>query len=119
MSDALGRLIDTYNKVVREHGDAQIGDFDLLVADLKEAAALRNALCHGSWRAPNDAGQSVLFYVNRKKEIFDTPIDIAFLEQTQKSVTRLAANVVSSVTAMGYQFPGSTGPGEPLMDGKA
>lgn len=50
--------------------------------------------------------------MNRQKEVFETAIDIAFLEQTQLHVCDLAASVMNTVTHMGWQFPGSNGPGE-------
>ena len=51
------------------------------------------------------------FFVNRKKLVFETAVDVAFLEQTQRHVTELACAVMNSVTHLGYKFPGSNGSG--------
>ena len=115
LSDTLGPLIDTYGKAVRENVNSTIQNLDELLVHLRAASKLRNVLCHGSWRTPNEAGGSVPLFVNRQKEIFETPVDIAFLIQTQKHVSELSCEVISTVTHMGLQFPGSGGPGEAIM----
>jgi hypothetical protein len=43
--------------------------------------------------------------------VFDAPVDTAYLRQTQRAVAELACHVKNSITSMGYQFPGSRGPG--------
>lgn len=111
VSDPLGNLIDTYGKAVREHPSAKVDGFGALLKDLREACKIRNAICHGSWRAPDAEGRSVPFYINRQGEIFDTPIGVPFLEQLRKGATDLACSVIDTVTHMGWQFPGSNGPG--------
>lgn len=114
--DPLGNLIDAYGKAVRNNSAATIETLDDLLDDLRNASAIRNVLCHGSWRSrPDDRGRSVPFFVNREKMVFDTPIDIAFLEQTRQGVAELACAVVSTVTHMGWQFPGSKGPGKAVF----
>lgn len=111
LTDQLGRLIDNYGKAVRVNPHATIDDLDFLINELREASKIRNALCHGSWGLPNANGASVPFFVNRKLEIFDTAVDVQFLDQVQASVAELACLVISTVTHMGYQFPGSNSPG--------
>ena len=112
--DQLGNLINTYEKAVRNNPNATIEDLDYLVNELREASKIRNVLCHGSWGIPNANGASIPFFVNRKKEIFDTAIDIQFLNQVQQSTTELSCLVINTVTHMGFQFPGSKGPGRPI-----
>jgi uncharacterized protein (DUF2132 family) len=112
LSDQLGGLIDTYDKAVRDNSEATIENLGDLLSDLREASKLRNVLCHGSWRTPDKNGASTPFFVNRQKERFETSIDISFLKQVQKHTTELICAVVNSVTHMGWQFPGSTGPGK-------
>lgn len=111
LSDPLGSLIDTYGKAVRNHRDSNIENFDALLEDLRKACKIRNAICHGSWRSPDSNGLSIPFYVSKYGEIFDTPIGIAFLEQLRKATADVACSVVETVTHMGWQFPGSNGPG--------
>jgi len=112
LTDPLSNLIDVYVKSVKEHPETTLQNLDDLEADLRSASKLRNALCHGSWRAPNKSGASSLLYVNRKMERFESLADTDFLRQTQEGVAELACEVVNTVTRMGWQFPGGSGPGD-------
>ncbi|MDU0460312.1 MAG: hypothetical protein RW306_16410 [Geobacteraceae bacterium] len=118
LSDQLWNLIESYGKAVREHPEATIETLDELLEQLKEAAKIRNVICHGSWRSPNSKGASVPFFVNRQQERFDTAIDVSFLLQLQKHVSELICTVVNTVTHMGWQFPGSEGPGKERSGGR-
>lgn len=115
LTDPLGNLIDVYVKSVKEHPDTTLENLDDLEADLRNASNLRNALCHGSWRAPNKSGKSSLLYVNRKMERFESLVDTDFLRQTQEGVSELACEVINTVTHMGWQFPGGGGPGDRIL----
>ncbi|ELA7934889.1 TPA: hypothetical protein NG558_004595 [Vibrio parahaemolyticus] len=112
LSDPLGGLIDTYGKAVRTNSNATIVNLNDLLSDLREASKLRNVLCHGSWRAPDENCASVPFFVNRQKQRFDTSIDVAFLKQAQRHISDLICAIINSVTHMGWQFPGTGGPGK-------
>ena len=114
--DPLGGLISSYEKAVRDNQSATIANLDELTADLRKAAKLRNVLCHGPWRLPDENGASRPFFVNNKKEVFDTAIGIDWLAQVQRHVAELACAVVNTVTHMGWQFPGSKSPGEPIFE---
>jgi hypothetical protein len=114
LTDQLGGLIDSYGKAVRGNAEATLGNLDEVLEDLRKAAVIRNVLCHCSWRPPDEQGKSVPLFVNRKMEIFDSSIDVAWLLQTQRHVVELAGAIVNSVTHMGWQFPGSSGPGVPI-----
>jgi hypothetical protein len=116
LTDPLRNLIDAYGKAVRNNSAASNENLDDLLGKLKEASTIRNVLCHASWRLPDDYGRSLPFFVNRQKMVFDTPIDIPFLKQTQQAVAELACAVVSTVTPMGWQFPGSNGPGKIIYE---
>lgn len=111
LSDPLGSLIDTYGKAVRDHTGARLEGVGELLTDLRQSSDIRNAICHGSWHAPDDMGRSVPFYVNRRGEVFETPVDREFLDQLQSATTDLACCVIDTVTHMGLRFPGSNGPG--------
>jgi len=111
LSDTLGNLIDTYGKVVRNSGNSTIDDLDVLLEDLRKACKIRNAICHGSWSAPDSDGRSIPFYVNKQGVIFDTPVGVSFLVLLRKSTTDLACSVIDAVTQAGWQFPSSSGPG--------
>jgi hypothetical protein len=114
LSDPLGNLVDAYGKAVRTNKSATITNLDDLLVDLRKASSIRNVLCHASWRAPDVQGGALPFFVNRKNEVFDGLIDVAYLNQVQRHVAELTCAVVSSVTHMGWQFPGSSGPGTPI-----
>lgn len=115
LSDPLGGLIDTYGKAVRSNKAATITNLDSLLEDLRKAAVIRNVICHGSWRVPDKQNQSVPLFVDKKNRIFETPIDIAYLDQLRRHVVELICNVINTVTHMGWQFPGSSGPGNPIV----
>ena len=110
LTDQLGDLITAYDKAMRNHPKATTDDLNDLVATLRKAAELRNVLCHGSWRTPSVDGTSVPFFVNRQKLVFDTPIDVGFLNQVQRHTSELTCAVVSTVTRMGRRFPGGEVP---------
>jgi hypothetical protein len=114
ITDQLGNLINNFGKVVRNHPSATISNLDELLDDLRKAAAIRNVICHGSWRTPDASGASIPFFVNRQKEVFETAIDLHFLQQLREHTVDLVCAVVNTVTHMGWQFPGSSGPGKAI-----
>lgn len=111
LSDALGNLVKSFKSAVANHQDANVLGLDELISDLREAARLRNVLCHGFWGVPDASGKSLPFFVDKKGEIFETAVDLEFLRQVQRQTALLAGVVISTVTHMGWQFPGSGGPG--------
>lgn len=115
LSDPLGKLINEYEKAVRDHPKANFEDFENLLFQLRESARIRNVLCHGSWRVPNSEGASIPLFVDNKQNVFETPVDCAFLDQVQRHVAELSCAVENSVTCMGWQFPGSSGPGRMIV----
>jgi hypothetical protein len=118
LTDALGGLINSYESAVRDNSESTMSNFDVLIADLRKASSVRNVICHGSWRLPDSQGRSIPLFVNRKNELFETPIDLPFLRQTRQHVVELAIDVMNTVTQMGWQFPGSGGPGIPILSFK-
>lgn len=116
--DPLGNLIDVYGKAVRNHPGARITNLDDLLDALREASAVRNILCHGSWRPPDAAGAAVPLFVNRQKMVVESSMDARFLDQVQRRTAELACGVVDTVTHMGWQFPGGAGPGKPIWTPK-
>lgn len=109
-------LIDAYGKAVRENPTATIENLDDLLSKLKKASATRNILCHGSWGIPDDNGASVPFFVNRQREVIETAMDCEYMDQVQRHAAELACWVVSKVTSMGWELPGSGGPGIPIWE---
>lgn len=112
LTDTLGAKISGYESALRANSRVTIGDLDLLIEDLRTASRFRNALCHGSWGLPDASGASVPHFVDRKFKTFKDPVDIAYLRQKRRETMMLVISVINSVTTMGYQFPGSSGPGE-------
>ncbi len=115
LTDPLGHLVGDYEKAVRRHPDATTDDLDHLVGELRKATRIRNVLCHGSWQEPDANGASVPLFVDRKLNLFDAAIDCAFLEQVQRHAAELSCAVINSVTRMGWQFPGCSGLGKPII----
>lgn len=114
LSDPLGNLIDSFGKAVRENSHATITNVDALLDQLRDAARIRNVLCHGFWQMPDAGGKSTPFFVSKRIEVFDTAIDVAFLDQVRTATVEMACGVMDVVTHMGWQFPGSSGPGKPV-----
>jgi hypothetical protein len=115
LSDPLGGLIDSFGRAARDHGKTPGPYIDELLADLRRAATYRNVLCHGSWRAPDVSGRSLPLFVTKNGEAFATPVDREFLEQTQQHTVELVCAVINTVTHTGWQFPGTLGPGRPVL----
>ena len=116
LTDQLWNLADSYGKAARNNPDTTTVNIGELVEYIKKATVTRNVLCHGSWQTPNAIGATVPLFVNRQKQVFDTAIDIAYLEKVQAHVAELICSVIDTVTHMGWQFPGGTGPGKPINE---
>jgi len=115
LTDQLWNLAEYYGKAARNNPAATTENIDELVEDIKKATIIRNVLCHGSWRMPDENGASIPLFINRQKEKFDTAIDLAYLKKVQGHVVELVCSVIDTVTHMGWQFPGGAGPGKPIM----
>ena len=121
IADTLVSLAQKYAAAVRRNKIANFPEIDALEASIKKAAESRNALCHGLWGTPDASGKSELSYFSMpgKKvanlQRFETRIDIAWLRRLRAEAFELACDVIDSVTVMGYQFPSSAGPGEPIL----
>jgi len=109
--DPLRNLIDVYERAVRDNPNAVIDNLDRLLSNLREVSKMRNILCHGSWRIPDRSGASVPLFVNRQKLIIDIAMDQPYIDQVQRHAADLACAVINTVAQMGWQFPGSSGPG--------
>jgi NAD-dependent SIR2 family protein deacetylase len=116
LTDQLWNLAESYGAAARDNPATTTQNVDELVENIKRATAIRNVLCHGSWRTPNANGASMPLFVNRQKQVFDTEIDIAYLKQVQAHVVELACSVIDSITHMGWQFPGGAGRGKPIWE---
>ena len=112
LTDQLVNRAEAYGKATRDNPDTSTENVSDLVDSIRDAAVLRNVLCHGSWQTPDARGKSIPFFVNRKKEKFDSLIDTAYLKQVQAHIAELSCSVVDTVTHMGWQFPGGAGPGK-------
>ncbi|MBW8444285.1 MAG: hypothetical protein K0M49_01525 [Arenimonas sp.] len=115
LADTLDPLIRAYEQEVKSYQSQPPEDFDDLIRDLKKAAEIRNVLCHGFWNAPNAQGATVPLFMRAKdKQLFDTEVDVKFLQQMQRAAAELAMDVVNTITKKGLQFPGSSGPGKTI-----
>ena len=102
----------------RDNSESTTENIDELISAIKDASEIRNVICHGSWRPPDPEGRSLPLFVNKRNEVFDTPLDIAYLHQVQSHIAELAATVADTVTHMGFQFPGGAGPGKQIWNSK-
>jgi hypothetical protein len=120
MADTLVSLAQKYAAAIRENKAANFHKVDELEASIKKAAESRNAICHGLWGMPDKFGKSELSYFSMpgkrvaNLQKFDTRIDIGWLRQLRAEALELACDVIDSVAVLGYQFPSSAGPGEPI-----
>lgn len=113
ISDPLGPLIESFEKAVALHQNIDDDRKRALLCELKKAKTLRNALCHGSWEhVPDEFGRAKLRFINNKHEVLVDTIDVAYLEQVQRGIAILISEVINTVTLLGYQFPGTNGPGK-------
>ena len=113
LKDTLKPLADSYGEAVKENKNAKVENIDELIRLIKDAANVRDILCHASWRPPDAEGKSLPFFVNRRNEEVETKMDIQYLRQIQGHAADLAYIVIDTVTQMGWEFPGSVGPEEP------
>ena len=114
LTGTLGALIIRYAQALSENQRTKGNDCSDQIAGLEQAKDIRNALCHGSWGKPDHEGRTVPKFVNRKLAIFELPVDCDFLRQTRAALRHMICDVLDSVTSVGYQFPGSSSPGEQL-----
>lgn len=114
LTDQLGGLIFAYEKALADNDLTKDHDFSALIAQLKDAKDIRNALCHGSWDRPDADGRSLPKFVNKKLMVFETRVDVEFFKQTRKALRDMICDILDSVTALGYQFPGSESPGQKI-----
>lgn len=114
LSDALGALIEKFRRSVEAHREPPFDGFDKLITKLQNAKEYRNVISHGFWQHPDGESRSLPFFVNRKGEIYDQPMDTNFLASIRHHVVELSCEVINTVTARGWQFPSSGGPGKPV-----
>lgn len=119
MTAQLWNLAKEFEEAANNNPNTTIKNIRELVAAIKEAATLRNTLCHGSWMVPDSDGKSVPRFVRKdgktRKLVFsDSKIDIQYLLQVQAHAADLICAVIDTVTHMGYQFPGGAGLGKPV-----
>ena len=113
--DPLGGLIAKFEEVFSRDPDNRFDNPADLVSDLKKAKIHRDVLCHGSWRKDSSDSTGRPFFVNKNDELFDGAYSVNDLRDIRKFVVALILDVVNSVSLKGYQFPGSSGPGQRIL----
>jgi hypothetical protein len=108
------RVLGLCKDINQKRSSPTIENLDELLDALRTASKLRNVLCHGSWQSPDELGRSKPLFVDKQLRVFNTAVDVPFLRQTQRHVAELLCEVMSVVTHMGLQFPGTDGPGKPV-----
>ena len=115
LSDSLQNLIEKYLKELKNHPDNQIENIPEFEEGLKALPPIRNAFCHGSWRPMNEEGFTKPYYCTKNGDLWDEPVDAAYLKRVEGAATSLAIDVINSVTVMGWSFPGSGKAGRPIV----
>lgn len=110
MREDIGALIKRFKNVIECDNRFNIIDYEELFQKIGDAVALRNVICHGSWRAPNAYGASVPLFVDRNLRVFETPIDLNYLLKSQIAVAELSIAIRNIVTTKGIVFPGASEP---------
>jgi hypothetical protein len=124
LTDTLPPLAERFEACVKAHQEANRAKAAHSSAEVKRLAAVRNALCHGSWRKPDALGRSQLHYIAKKAvtdtgvKPFEPKISIKWLQELRAEALELVCDVIDTVTELGWQFPGSTGPGDAIWPSK-
>lgn len=114
-SDPLGGLVNEYAAALKNHHVLPVANPKQLINDLRSVSKLRNVLCHGSWQVPDVEGRSLPKFVDKKMNVFNTPIDVSYLKQIRDQVVSLACAVVNTISNLGLRFPGSKGQGRAIL----
>jgi hypothetical protein len=118
LTDTLPPLAERFEAGVKAHQTANSTGAAQIAAEVKRLAEIRNALCHGSWRKPDAMDRSQLHYIAKKAvtdagvKPFEPKISTKWLRQWRAETLALICDVIDTVTELGWQFPGSAGPGD-------
>lgn len=111
-TSTLVSLANAFGTAAKNHPRANVAYVTSLVADIKAAAEVRNAICHSSWERI-DPGKAAPLYIARSAggekgpSRFHTEVDVPWLDQTQRHAAVLACDTMDAVSALGLPFPGS------------
>ncbi|MFN4297686.1 MAG: hypothetical protein ACK4FB_12680 [Brevundimonas sp.] len=111
-TSTLVALAKAFETAAQEHGRADMAYVSALVRDIKEAADVRNAICHASWN-PISADSAQPLYIAavvggmKEPSVFETSVDVAWLNQVQRHAAALACSTMDVVTTLGLAFPGA------------
>jgi hypothetical protein len=114
IKEPLGRLIDLLDKQISKHPEIAMLNPSDLIDDLKHLKIVRDVICHGSWPPLNRQGASIPIYIDRHLNKWQEPIDVAYLVNLRGKIAEVIVGLANLVATMGYQFPGSKGPGKPI-----
>lgn len=111
-TSTLVTLAKAFETAAQAHGRADVAYVSELVRDIKEAAHVRNAICHASWN-PITADSAQPMYIAavvggvKEPSVFETSVDVAWLDQVQRHAAALACSTMDVVTTLGLAFPGT------------
>jgi len=103
LTDTLDPLATAFQAAAKRHQYSDMEAVTSLADDIRKAAVVRNALCHGSWYEINSVSARPL-YADKKRGLFETDVDIEYLAQLQRHAASLAVDVITVVRAMGLPF---------------
>jgi hypothetical protein len=115
LSGNLTHRIDNYERAAKSYPGLTIENLNELFTSLRRVIEIRNVLNHACWdQFPDEDGITVPRSFNRHKGRFTTPVGIKFLIDVRKFTAEVACEVINTITYMGWQFPGTDGPGVPV-----
>lgn len=100
LNKPLVNLAETYGKTLHEYSKNKANKYAYLVGEIKQAAEIRNALCHAAWLPPNKEEECKIMSFKINKEgvfVFDTKINIAYLQKVHLHIEELICDLVESI----------------------
>ena len=80
LTDQLWNLAESFGEAARDNPVTTTENIGELIEYIKKATDIRNVLCHGSWRLPDENGASVPLFVHRKNGKLDGSINSALAD---------------------------------------
>ena len=119
LKDPLGELIKLYEQELEQEIAEAVQpskqmDLHGLIEDMRKAKVHRDIFCHASWGPGSNDDKAKPFFINRKDEILESEYGVSEIRQVRVFVTQTICHCINTVTLKGIQFPGSSGPGQPI-----
>jgi len=105
-------LANAFETAAQQHGRADVAYVSELARDIREAADVRNAICHASWNPITSESAQPLYIAAvvrgiKEPSVFETSVNLAWLDQVQRHAAALTCSTMDVVTTLGLAFPGA------------